>query len=166
MLCAMSKWLALAMLVLATPAGAEPLAVGSDVAAFSLEDQFGVVHTVDESVRAIVFAREMEGGEIVKEALVEVGAVLLAEADAVYVADVSGMPSLIRRMFALPKMRKRDYRVLLDTEGSITADFPGREGEATLIQLDASRVSDISHYASMTALQEGLRSLSHESAAE
>jgi len=168
MLCAMPRLIALLLLFAALPAWAEDpaeLAVGDAIDAFSLEDQHGVLHAVDQNVRAIVFAREMEGGEVVKEALADVGAVLLAEAGAVYVANVSGMPAIIRRMFALPRMRKRGYPVLLDTEGAVSERFPGRDGRATLIRLDALTIVGVDQFFAMEELQTALRSLAPEAAA-
>jgi len=106
----------------------------------------------------------MEGGEIVKTSLADFGAELLSDADAVYIADISGMPKLIRRMFALPKMRKRGYPVLLDTEGTVCADFPGSEGHGTMIRLESSRIVEINHYDSADEMRAALRSLLREPA--
>lgn len=151
--------LAIALILVALPAGAGPLELESQIETFTLDDQHGNQHTIDGGTRAILYAREMEGGKLVKEALSESGAELLSDADAVYVANVSGMPALIRRIFALPKMRRRGYPVLLDTEGTITRDFPGSEGRATLIQLETSKVVGIDHYDSAEAVRTALRSL-------
>ena len=162
MLAAMACLLAAALILVALPAGAGPLETGSEIELFALDDQHGNEHAVDGGVRAILFAQEMAGADLVKEALSESGAELLSEADAVYIANVSGMPTLIRRIFALPKMRRRGYPMLLDTEGTITQDFPGSEGRATLIQLEASKVVGISHYDSADAVRTALRSLRRE----
>ena len=59
---------------------AEPLQVGSQLDAFSIEDQFGKSHAVDGSLRAILFTRDMDAGELVKAALSEEGSARLAGA--------------------------------------------------------------------------------------
>lgn len=159
MIAAMAYFVALFLVSFAASAAAESLVVGSELAPFSLEDQHGHAHGVGADVRAILFAREMEGGEVVKAALAEFGAELLFDADAVYIADVSGMPKLIRRMFALPKMRKRGYPMLLDTDGTVCADFPGLDGHATLILLASSKIAAIDHYDSAEEVRAALRAL-------
>jgi hypothetical protein len=131
------------LLILATGVHAEQLGVGSRLAPFSLSDQHGVVHEVDASVKAILFSRDMDGGTLIRDALGERPPVYLASRGVVFVADISGMPRLIARIFALPSMRKRSYPMLLDRDGTTTADLPDEEGRATLILLDAMEIVEI-----------------------
>ena len=56
-------------LLLALAADAEPYGVGDVVEPFELEDQHGVSHRVDETVALILFSRDMDGGDLLKEAL-------------------------------------------------------------------------------------------------
>lgn len=138
---------------------AEPLQVGSQLDAFSIEDQFGKSHAVDGSLRAILFTRDMDAGELVKAALSEEGSARLAGAGALYVSDVSGMPGLVRRIFAIPSMRKRAYPMGLDVDGSLTRDFPSTEGRATLLVLDGLRVTRIEELDSPEAIRAALSGL-------
>jgi hypothetical protein len=85
----------------------------------------------------------MDGGDLVREALATDGAAQLERAGAVYVADVHRMPAPIRRLIALPRMRERPYRVLLDTDGTPTALLPSEEGTATWLRLDGLRVVEV-----------------------
>jgi threonine dehydrogenase-like Zn-dependent dehydrogenase len=135
--------LGVACMLLAGAAPAEPYAVGSTVAVLELPDQHDAVHRIDATTRAVLLSRDMDGGGHVREALASDGASQLTAAGAVYVADVSGMPALIRRMIAIPRMRGRVYPVLLDTDGGPTAPFPAQDGQATWIRLDGLRVSEI-----------------------
>ena len=124
-------------------AAAEPLSAGDRILPFSLEDQHGVTHAVDESIRVILFSRDMKGGELLKEALSETSEGYLESHGAAYVADISGMPKLVARLFALPAMRKRPYPVLLDRIGDATQQLPDLEARATLIfchELEIQRV--------------------------
>jgi hypothetical protein len=130
--------------------------VGSTLPALSFEDQHGESHSLDASVRLIVFTRDMDAGDIVKETLAENGGEVLAANAAVYITDVHGMPSLIRSLFALPSMRKRPYAMWLDVEGEDTTILPAREGQPSLIHLDAMRVTRIDSIASGAALREAL----------
>lgn len=126
--------------------GAAPYGVGDAVEAFTLEDQHGATASVDASTRVVLFSRDMEGGELLKAALEDATAEALEARGAVYVSDISGMPALVARLFALPAMRRRPYDMLLDRDGTTTARLPDVEGRATLIHLAAGRIERI-HYA-------------------
>jgi hypothetical protein len=92
----------------------------------------------------------------VREALASEGAAQLEKAGAVYVADVSGMPGLIRRLFAIPRMRERGYPVLLDVEGVPTARFPVEAGKASWIRLEGLRIAEIRFLASAEEVKAAL----------
>jgi hypothetical protein len=66
------------------------------------------------------------------------------------------MPTMIARMFALPAMRRRPYRMLLDHDGVATAGWPTREGHLTLIVLAGDRVDRVEYVASTETLRAAL----------
>lgn len=137
----------LAALALAATAAAEeagaPLAVGGTLPALALEDQHGESGAVDAGAKLLLFTRDMDAGRVVRAALEEDGAALLESRGAVYVSDVSRMPGLILRLMARPSMRRRPYRMLLDTEGTATRRLPSAEGKVSVIALDALRIEAI-----------------------
>jgi len=137
----------------ATAAEPESLGVGDSLPEFSLEDQFGVLQVVDASVRVVLFSRDMEGGELLKTGLEHLPEGALSAAQIVYVSDISGMPRLIARMFAFPKMRKRAYPMLLDRTGEWTALLPGTPGRATFIHLDRLQIREIEELSSADTVQ-------------
>jgi hypothetical protein len=129
-----------ALVVFAFAARAEPVRPDTTLAPLSLPDQHGETRAIDESVRFVVFSRDMKAGDVVKATVEKAGAEVFERAGAVYVVDLSGMPALIRRVFAMPGLRKRPYRVLVDSDGSKTANFPGGAGTPTVFVLDRLRV--------------------------
>ena len=141
----------------AASASAEPYAVGSELPVLELEDQHGNAHRVDENVRRVVLTRDMDGGKIAKAAIEEEGAAILEESASVYVSDVSRMPGAIRSLFAMPSLRRRPYPILLDTDGSATADFPSEEAKVTVIDLDSLRITRIRYVSDAEAVAEALR---------
>jgi len=146
-------------LALAPTAAAESLGAGARLPALTLEDQHGEAHTLDPSLRAVVFSRDMDGGGVIRDALQEEGDLLLEDADAVYVADVHGMPGIIRSLIAKPRMRDRPYPMLLDEEGEATAAFPSEPGKATLLLLDELEITGVEHPGSPEELREALEAL-------
>lgn len=151
----MAFWLALAALAPAAALG-QGVGVNDTIAAIALEDQHGQPGGVDATTRGILLSRDMDGGGLVREALAEDGAAQLERAGAVYVADVHGMPGLIRRMVALPRMRGRPYRVLVDTDGAPTAVLPSVPGKATWLRLDGLRVVEIRFLSSADEVRQAL----------
>lgn len=148
--------LALAAWLVADGAYAQPYAVGDAIEPFTLEDQHGKSHSVDASVKVILFSRDMDGGDILKEGLAGVDPGYLSGKNAVYVADISRMPGLIATMFAIPAMRDRPYAMLLDRDGKTTARLPAAEAQATLIFLDGLRIQRISNVAEAPGVRKEL----------
>jgi hypothetical protein len=124
------------------------LAVGDTMPEIALEDQHGEPRAIGRTTRIVLFSRDMDGGELLKAGLADAAPGFLAEHDAVYLSDISGMPRLVARMFALPSMRRRAYPMLLDRTGEATAELPDQPGQATLIFLRELRIERIEHVSS------------------
>jgi hypothetical protein len=139
----------------ATGAQAEPLRPGVAMPEIRLLDQHDAAVTIGPEVRYVLVTRDMDSGNLVKEALAENGGATLESARAVYVSDISRMPGVITKLFALPAMRKRGYRILLDRDGKATADIPNEEGKITVLELADGAIARI-HYVSTI---DGLRAL-------
>jgi hypothetical protein len=150
--------LGLALSLAAPGARAEdpPYAVGDTIAPLALEDQHGEPGGVDAGPRGLLLSRDMDAGGVVREALASDGAALLDAAGAVYVADVHRMPGPIRRLFAIPRMRGRPYRVLLDTDGAPTARFPSEAGRAAWLRLEGLRIAEIRFLATPEEVRQAL----------
>jgi hypothetical protein len=86
----------------------------------------------------------MEAGDVVKKALAGRDQAFLDEHGVVYVANISGMPAVITRLFALPRMRERPYRMLLDRDGNATKDIPAVPGRPTVLTLVRGQVVRVS----------------------
>jgi hypothetical protein len=148
-----------ACVVLGAAAHAQEPDAPRTVAAFALEDQHGELRRIDESARGILLSRDMTGGDFVKTALAEDGLHRLETAGVRYVADVSRMPSLIRKTFAEPAMRKRPYPILLDRDGAATKDLPRADERAVLVVLDRLAVVRVDELDSAGAVRAALDAL-------
>lgn len=115
--------------------GGESFRPGIQMPAFTLEDQHGKKHEVNEQVRLILFCKEKKGNDIISEALKKMSEGYLSKHNTFFVADTSGMPRLVARFVALPALRKRPYVVLLDPGPSTTSDFPSEKDKVTLLHL-------------------------------
>ena len=148
----MKRLIALTLMLVASIASAEPYAVGSTLPRTELPDQHGAVRVIDDSVRAVVFSRDMDAGKLVRAAFEKAGPDLLDRNGAVYVVNVTGMPAVIRSLFAMPALRRRPYRVLVDEEGVKTADFPGGATYPTVMVLDRLKVTSLYYPTNADAL--------------
>lgn len=137
----------------AQPGPVPVLQVGDAMPPLVLQDQHGRPVTVDAGTKILLFTRDMDAGAVVKEALAADGTAVLAAGGAVYVSDVSGMPALVRSMFAMPALRRRSYPVALDEAGEATAGFPTEAGKATILRLDTGRIASISFSSSSGQLR-------------
>jgi len=120
--------------------GPELYKVGDEIEPLTLNDQHGNEHSVDASIRLVIFSRTKDGSDVVKGALRGWNDDSLAEHDIVNVGDIHTIPSAIRRGFVIPAMRKGSSPILLDQEGDLTSRFPAEEGAATLIFVDDLRI--------------------------
>ena len=132
--------------------------LGSTLKPFSLADQHGTFHKVDDGVRVIILTRDMAAGDIVNAALSNNGKSVLSKNNAVYMADVSGMPSFVRNLVALPKLKERPYPMLLDTDGDMSQQLPSREKHATLIFLDKLQITAVEYLTNPETLPTALAS--------
>lgn len=126
--------------------------VGDPPPEISLDDQHDRLLRIDSATKMILFAPDRTSGEIAYAALEPVGDEALDDAGIRYIADISGMPGFVTRMFALPKMRDYSFSVLLATEEADAAALPSREGHVTVLKISDGRVADVAYFADATAL--------------
>jgi hypothetical protein len=136
-----------AALALWLPAGAPaaPLQPGAELPALQISDQHQRPLKLDASTRLLIFAADMAGSDLVKGVLQGQAAGLLERLQAVYLVDLSAMPGLITQMVALPRLRELPYAVGVVRDAERTADLPRLAGQATVLLLDAGRVTQVRH---------------------
>lgn len=113
---------------------------GERLAPWTLLDQHDVPYTLSEQTRVLLVARDMDGAKLVNAALEGKPKGYLEQRQAIFLADVSRMPRIIATLFALPKMRDYNYRILLDRDARIAPRYQAGEGEVLLLQLDGLQV--------------------------
>ena len=147
------------LLALAASARGEgaPWQVGDRLEPVELEDAHGVPGRIDEAVRLVVFSADMDGGKVVQQALSDPALQDLAAHGVAYVADVSRMPSLVTRLFALPSIRRRPYRTLLDPGPGPTVRIPREPGKVTLLALDGLAVRSVAFVDAPDAVAAAIR---------
>ncbi len=138
----MKKFLFSVLLLVATFANA--LNIGDATPTFDIKDQFEKKHKIAVDAKTILVAADKDTSEILRDYFLAKDAKFLSTNKAYYVADISGMPSLIAKFFALPKMKKYPFSVLLVDEEQ-TKSFTKKEGNITVYTVSNGKVSDIKY---------------------
>ncbi|KIO36872.1 hypothetical protein [Shewanella sp. cp20] len=150
------KALILAVGVLFSAASlASGLTTGDRIEAITLVDQHQAVWELNTNTQVLLFSRGMKGGQIIQEALESLDAPMPDNWR--YVADISGMPSLIAKFAAIPKMQDLDFAIGLDQEGEATHLLPGDKETATVIILEGLEISKVIRVDSAKALLEAVK---------
>ncbi|PTU77113.1 FAD/FMN-containing dehydrogenase [Pseudomonas indoloxydans] len=113
---------------------------GERLAPWTLLDQHDAPYTLNDETHILLVARDMDGAKLVDAALEGKPKGYLDERHAVFLADISRMPSVIATLFALPKMRDYNYRILLDRDARIAPRYQAGEGQVLWLQLDGLQI--------------------------
>lgn len=130
--------------LLGLSAFANSLTVGTDIPTLTVKDQFEKEHIIDANIKTIIFSATKTEGTTIKEFLLTKDKDYLTTNKAAYVADITGMPSLITKFIALPKMKDYPFSVLLIDEANKTL-FPVKEDMISIILLENGKVTDIKY---------------------
>jgi hypothetical protein len=127
--------------------------------ALSLTDQHDDPVELPGTARWVLFANSKEGDQWAASALEPIGRSGMAARRLLYLSDISAMPSLITRMFAMPALRKREYPVALIREEGKAAGIPARADCLSLIGLDAGRIARTEYLCTADAVRQALQAL-------
>ena len=143
-------------ILLGLSAFANTLTVGSNIPTLTIKDQFEKDNIVDENIKTIIFSATKTENTTIKEFLQSKDKELLATNKAVYIADITGMPSLITKFVAMPKMKNYSFSILLIDEANKTL-FPVKEDMISIISLENGKVIDIKYIKTAAELGEFLK---------
>jgi hypothetical protein len=130
-----------------------PLQEGTPVPVLALKNQHDKPADIPTNTRRILFAADNAAAELMTALLDAKAGNWLQETRQVYLADIHKMPSLISRMFALPKLREKPYNIILGREESDLAAWPRQKACVTLIPVTAGKLGKADYACSAAALQ-------------
>lgn len=125
----------------ATAAALQPGAALPPIA--GLKDQHGKPVAIAADTKLIFFSNEMGGTRVMTKALDALPSTALKDKQAVYIADISGMPAIFTTIVALPRLQKSGYAVGLIRNAKDGASLPGKPGAVTVLRVDAGTVSAV-----------------------
>jgi hypothetical protein len=116
---------------------------GDPLPAITLKDQHEKPLVIAPDTKLVFFAAEMDSSRLMTNALATLPPTSLKDRNAVYLADISGMPGLVSSVFALPKMKKETYTVALIQVPKETASLPRKPGAVTVLRLEEGKISTV-----------------------
>ncbi|MCT7483886.1 hypothetical protein [Aliarcobacter cryaerophilus] len=138
---------------LALGLNAASLNVDSSIIDIKIKDQFDKVHTLNSDVKTILFASDKSTSDMLRDYLLPLSEKenILEKNGAVYVADISGMPSLISKFIALPKMKKYPFSVLL-LDDTNKDNFVKEDGKIIVYSIVDGKITNIEKISSKEEL--------------
>ncbi len=139
------KRILLSLLVMGLSLFAGEFKIGDKIGSFSMLNQHDHKVTIDDNVTKILVSAQKDTSADINDYLNKKSKMFLKNKHAVFIANISGMPSIITKMFALPKMRKYNHDVLLvyDSEDN---RFIFKDDMSTLYTLENGVIKDISYF--------------------
>ena len=123
----------------------------------TLTDQWDKPQLLDSNVSLLVFSNHKKGSAWVKTALQELKAADLGAQHWLYVSNISSMPGLITKMFALPKMRKYAFPVALIRDDSLVENWPKKKGFVAVYSLSDLEITAVEHFDSAATIKRYLQ---------
>lgn len=110
------------------------------------KDQWDKDQALKIDVQYAIFSGDRGSGKMGREAIAALGGKKYMDSHmAVFIADISGAPSLIRSLFIIPSLQELDFPVFLILSGSQTDDVPMKEDSLTVFKLDKGVIQSIDY---------------------
>jgi hypothetical protein len=133
-------------------ADANTLKIDDKISTFSLPNQFDKIHTVSSEVSIIIVAFEKESLNLVNDFLSSKSIDFLDLNNAIFINDISSVPSVVIKMFTIPKMRDYKYDILLIYKEN-SKKFLEEESKITIYSLEKGFVKDVKYISTKYELE-------------
>ncbi len=132
---------------------------GKSLEQLKLNDQFDKPHTLDAGTKKVIFAFTKDMGHLSNDFFATQKPDYLAKRNALFVADVSQAPSIIRSMFVLPGLKDFKHTVLVLIEDTDSANYRAEtDFEKVLIaDVDNFIITNIAYVSTAEELQQALQ---------
>ena len=108
---------------------------------------------IPKDVKIIIASFEKETGAFVNAYLNERDAAYLKAHGAVFIADISKMPSVITTMFAIPKLKKYKHPIHINYSEGFDTVVPAQEEMVTLLFVENGKIKEIGYVATKEELR-------------
>ena len=123
----------------------DTISVGKILQNITLKDQFDKPISLSKDTKKVIFVFKKASGHTARNMLDSKPDDYLSNKNVAFIADISGMPSIIASMFAIPDFQKHKYPVMLIKNEDVAEKFKNEKYEdyITIIDLNNFKITDI-----------------------
>jgi len=112
---------------------------------FKLPDQFDKTHEVTDDTKLLIIAFLKEDGHTIREYLKSHKPTLLEENHAMFLADISKVPVVIRNMVILKDFKKSKFPVVIIYDKKISDTLNDNQDKILVMHLDHKKITKVEH---------------------
>ncbi len=122
-----------------------PILVVTQSLELNLNDQHEKSVSIPANTTTAIFAFSKDGAHVCNDYFVTKAPTYLADNNAVFIADVSAAPSLIRSMFIMPGLKDFKHTVLILDSKEVAAGYRAKMDteKIVVVSLDAGKITSI-----------------------
>jgi len=126
---------------------------------FKLPDQFNKSHSLNEDTKILILVFAKDTAHTVKEFLKKQPKGFLESKKAIFIADISPMPVIIRNTFAMPDLQKSNYSILLIYDKNLASKLKNEKNadKITIVYLNNKKIEDIKYITTEKELEDILK---------
>jgi hypothetical protein len=130
--------------------------INATIEPFTLNDQFGVEHNIQIRPKILICSFGKSTGKLISSYFNARDKEYLNKYDIELMADVSGVPSLLRKTIIVPKMKKYSFEILLSNDKTFSNEFPQKEDNLTIIKMKNGVVTEIIYCSNEDELRDAI----------
>ena len=133
-------------------ANAGTLKIDDKISTFSLVNQFDKIHTITSEISMIIVTFQKETTNLVNDFLSSKNSDFLDKNNTIFINNISSIPSIVVKMFTIPKMRDYKYDILLIYNEN-NKKFIEEENKITVYFIQNGYIKDIKFISSIYELE-------------
>ena len=133
-------------------ANGSTLKIDDKISTFSLANQFDKIHTITSEISTIIVTFQRETSNLVNDFLSSKNSDFLDLNHAIFINDISCVPSVVVKMFTIPKMRDYKYDILLIYKEN-SKKFLEEENKITVYLLEKGFVKEVKYISTKYELE-------------
>jgi hypothetical protein len=136
---------------------ASDLKVGNSFT-LTVENQFDKQVSVTSDIKKAIIVFSKDNGHDVRDFLDKQDKNFLQSKNAIYVADISGMPSLVFKFFVKGKLQDSNYPMFLIKDEKMSEKYKTEQNknQIHLITLDNNKITDIKSFSAVADMVKAL----------
>ena len=131
---------------------ASTLKIDDKISSFSLTNQFDKIHRITSEISIIIVTFQKETTNLVNDFLSSKNSDFLDKNNTIFISNISSIPSIVVKLFTIPKMRDYKYDILLIYNEN-SKKFKEEEDKITVYFIENGFVKDIKFISSIYQLE-------------